>query len=148
MNMSYQLEYGIKNIFVDEYNLTSFRSIGQNEELDFKISNKLQIYEDDKFVIVETEVIINTRADKIEICKLVTLIKFFVNNIEVLKDKKTKEIELPKEFAQSLNSVAISTSRGILFAYNQGTYLDKIIMPLVDTSSIKLEKEIINKSVK
>ncbi len=139
--MSVQLTYGIKNIFVDEYNLTSFRSFEQEEELDFTINNRFRIHEKDNFVRVETDIRITTRTNKLLVCKLVTIIDFSVENIKELENKKTKEIILPKEFAQALNSVAISTSRGILFTYNQGTYLDKVIMPLIDTSKIRLEKE-------
>ncbi|PKL79577.1 MAG: hypothetical protein CVV25_07440 [Ignavibacteriae bacterium HGW-Ignavibacteriae-4] len=145
--MSVQLTYGINNIFVDEYNLASFSSFEQDDELDFTINNRLRINEKDKFVRVETEIRITTRVSKFLVCKLVTFIDFSVENIKELEDKNSKEIILPPEFAFTLNSIAISTTRGILFSYNQGTYLDKVIMPLIDTSKIRLEKEVDKVSV-
>jgi len=142
--MSIQLTYGIKNIIVDEYKLTSFSTFEQDDELDFTINNRLRTNEKDKFVRVETNIKIITRTNKLLVCNLVTFIDFFIENMEILIDE-SNEIVLPDQFAFALNSISISTSRGILFSYNKGTYLDNVIMPLIDTSKTKLEKDVSQK---
>jgi len=65
---------------------------------------------------------------------------FKVNNLNkyITKDKK---INLSDNFIVTINSVAISTTRGLMFSLFKGTFLQGAILPLLDPKSIKKEKK-------
>jgi hypothetical protein len=46
----------------------------------------------------------------------------------------------PKESMVALNSISISTLRGIMFSLFRGTFLHKAILPVVDPKSFTLEE--------
>jgi len=45
-----------------------------------------------------------------------------------------KDINLPSEFITTINSLSLSTSRGILFMLFRGTFLHSAILPIIDSS--------------
>ena len=52
------------------------------------------------------------------------------------KNEKENKYEVPEELEIVLKSAGISTSRGIIFSELEGTYLQGIILPLVDIASL------------
>ncbi len=64
---------------------------------------------------------------------------YTVENLESYWDKKTGKPDLPEDFRVSLNSVAISTSRGIMYSFLKGTYLHGAILPVVNPYAFKIE---------
>ena len=65
---------------------------------------------------------------------------FKVNNLSkyISKDKK---INLSENFIITINSVAISTTRGLMFSLFKGTFLHGAILPLLDPNTIQKEKK-------
>ncbi len=93
----------------------------------FNVENKLA------FVIVT----IGINDDKmVKLASFKTNIIFEVSDIEKFVDKKTKAVIFPAEFIYTLNSVAISTARGLMFSQFRGTYLHNAILPLVDMQKL------------
>ena len=54
---------------------------------------------------------------------------------------ENKEINLSENFIATLNSVAISTTRGLMFSLFKGTFLQGAILPLFDPRQFKKEKK-------
>lgn len=50
-----------------------------------------------------------------------------------------KKITLSNEFITTINSVALSTTRGLMFSLFKGTFLQGAILPLLDPSQYKKE---------
>ena len=46
----------------------------------------------------------------------------------------------PQEFMVAINSISISTLRGIMFSLFRGTFLHKAVLPVVDPKSFTLEE--------
>jgi hypothetical protein len=65
---------------------------------------------------------------------------FSVSNLDSYTDKKSKIVIVPEDFRVKLNSIAISTTRGIMFSFLKGTYLHNAILPIVDVHSFKLNQ--------
>jgi hypothetical protein len=57
---------------------------------------------------------------------------FEFNSFEGFSNGKTSEIELPEAIIVALNSISISTLRGIMFSLFRGTFLHKVILPVID----------------
>ncbi len=47
-----------------------------------------------------------------------------------------KKVNLPDEVVLSINSIAVSTTRGMLFSLFRGTYLHQAIMPVIDLNTL------------
>lgn len=65
---------------------------------------------------------------------------FKVNNLKQYITEK-KEIDIPENFIITINAVAISTTRGLMFSMFKGTFLQGAILPLLDPSQYKKEKK-------
>lgn len=49
------------------------------------------------------------------------------------------DITIPSEFITTINSLSLSTSRGILFMLFRGTFLHSAILPIINPSDFKKE---------
>lgn len=49
---------------------------------------------------------------------------------------KNGKIDIPTEIAQTLNSISISTTRGVLYSELKGTFLHQSILPLINPSTM------------
>lgn len=63
---------------------------------------------------------------------------YVVENIKNFENKKEKKMEFPEDFSVALNSVSISTLRGIMFSQFRGTYLHNAFLPIVNPKSLEL----------
>lgn len=59
---------------------------------------------------------------------------FELQEIDPFLSEETEQVDLPNGLIVSINSVATSTVRGILFSELRGTFLHGINLPLVDPS--------------
>jgi len=57
---------------------------------------------------------------------------FEIVNFEEFIDKKTKNVILPAEVLMVMNSISISTTRGVMFSQFKGTHLHNAILPVID----------------
>jgi hypothetical protein len=53
----------------------------------------------------------------------------------------SKKIDLSENFITTLNSVALSTTRGLMFSLFKGTFLQGAILPLLDPTHYRKEKK-------
>lgn len=53
---------------------------------------------------------------------------------------ENKKINLSENFTTTINSVAISTTRGLMFSMFKGTFLQGAILPLLDPNQYKKER--------
>ncbi|PJC63148.1 MAG: hypothetical protein CO022_00770 [Flavobacteriales bacterium CG_4_9_14_0_2_um_filter_32_27] len=64
---------------------------------------------------------------------------FKVNNLnKYITDNK--KVNLSDNFIVTINSVALSTTRGLMFSLFKGTFLQRAILPLLDPSQYKKER--------
>mgnify|MGYP000917504573 CR=1 FL=1 len=93
----------------------------------------------DKIVVNNCTVIIflDEKKDK-QLCKLTTKILFQVENLsDFIITSTDGKMKLKNECVFPLNSVTISTVRGILFMKNAGTYLNGTIIPIMDVTKMQ-----------
>ena len=61
------------------------------------------------------------------------------NILEMSKYIDGNDITIPSEFITTINSLSLSTSRGILFMLFRGTFLYSAILPIINPSDFKKE---------
>ena len=61
-----------------------------------------------------------------------------IENLEKLLSSDKERVMLPEGFNVTLNSITLSTVRGIAYVRFQGTYLQNAILPIIDPKSFVL----------
>ena len=138
--------------------MSLFNNCNKNDFLDTELkleTDKKSYYINEK---IELKIIVSTNENK----KKIRFEKDF-NNIDinfntpeiqnsfhqVLKQKfiefpsssEKKKIDIPENFIITINSVALSTTRGLMFSLFKGTFLQGAILPLLDPSQYKKERK-------
>jgi len=57
---------------------------------------------------------------------------FKIANFNDFFDSETKQVSFPESSITTLNSITISTTRGIMFAQFKGTFLNRAILPVIN----------------
>ena len=73
--------------------------------------------------------------------QLSTLCIFHVDNFEEVVKIKDGVAQLPTEFINQLNNIAISTTRGVMFTMFRGSYLHRAILPIVYPQQFEPQKQ-------
>ncbi len=60
--------------------------------------------------------------------------------LEKFISSENSKLEFPDDLVSTLNSISISTSRGVMFALFRGTFLHNAILPIVDPKSFVQSK--------
>jgi hypothetical protein len=103
----------------------------------FDIGIETNIDQNQKVVIVSTLVRI-TADDKItELGRVNCACVFSVQNFEeVIVAKDDHVFELANSFAEAINSIAISTTRGFMASELKGTILHYAFLPIIDVKTL------------
>ncbi|MFZ5429775.1 MAG: hypothetical protein ACOZDD_06050 [Bacteroidota bacterium] len=65
---------------------------------------------------------------------------FLVENLDEFRKRDSEEFEIPEFFNTTINSVSLSTIRGIMYSHYKGTFLHNTILPIVNPGDFKKEK--------
>ena len=112
-----------------------------NTVFQFEIDLEHRLNVDEKVVIVVCLVSIYNGKKEELLGQLKSSCIFLIDDLQVYINSKTKALELPEYFATSLNSISISTTRGLMFSFFRGTFLHNAVLPIVDPQSFSIEKK-------
>lgn len=99
----------------------------------FQIAMEHRIDLTNKIVVVLTHVkVVSKDEHPIVYGSVTTSCNFRVEEMEDYHDKTTEIVNFPEPVVVTLNSIAISTTRGIMYSEFRGTYLHGAILPMVD----------------
>ncbi|MEQ8712058.1 MAG: hypothetical protein RIC80_03525 [Cyclobacteriaceae bacterium] len=104
------------------------------------IETKLRI--EDHYLILICEVLVHDQENNHVYGKIKTSCVFMIDNwVEVFNEKK-KNLNMPDKVMLTFYSLAISTTRGVMFSQFRGTYLHNAILPILDPKSLIKNKEV------
>ena len=106
----------------------------------FDINVEIKIINEQSLImaIVSVGILDNKTIDKYGFIRVNCI--FGIDNFASFVNSETKKVDFPKPFITSLNSIALSTTRGIMFDQFRGTFLNGAILPILDPTF--LEKNI------
>ena len=106
----------------------------------FNINVEIKIINEQSLImaIVSVDILDNKTFDKFGFIKVNCI--FGVDDFMSFVDKETKKANFPKQFITTLNSISLSTTRGIMYDQFRGTFLHGAILPILDPTF--LEKNI------
>lgn len=135
------INFQIKGIELLEVNLNNPQVPLNPERIyHFNINVEQRINKDEKLVIVITAVDLIHEPDKQCHATIKTSCVFFVGNILDFVSPNTRQIDLPGHFIIALNSISLSTTRGIMFSQFKGTFMHHVLLPILDPSTLTLTK--------
>ena len=105
---------------------------------DIKIEHKLKT-ENKLFIALIDIGLFNEQRD-LKLGSLTANCIFEIENMNDFINSKTKKINLPDEFVITLNSITISTARGIMFNQFKGTFLHNAILPIINPGSFLIQQ--------
>lgn len=106
-------------------------------QFDLKLEHRLNI--EKQLLIVTCEVSILNESKNTLYGQLKGSCVYWIENMnEYLIGKE--ELSLPEEFITTLNSITISSIRGLMFSYFRGTFLHQAILPVIDPKKMESNK--------
>lgn len=130
MENSIETKYQIKRIEVINFTLIPPLEITHEFHFDVQIQQQVQQKEN----LVMTTIILGIKDSKnISLGSLTILCVFEVEEL----NKLIKNKELMSDFSLKLNTITISTARGVMFGLFRGTFLHPAILPIVDVKVLQ-----------
>jgi len=103
-----------------------------------KLEHKLNV--ENKFIAVIIYIDLFNEQRDLKLGSITASCIFVIDNINDFVDSKSKKISLPEDFITTINSITISTARGIMFDQFKGTFLHSAFLPIVDPKSFVPQK--------
>jgi len=135
------INFGIKEISTLKFSLNNVPGVADITKGDVQFQIVPRSFINYEYSIVGFEIAVNISFEKNgrnNICELITRSSFEVNNLqEFVPPEKKDNPDLPMNFMQTLLSISLSTTRGILAAKTEGSILSGICMPILNPTSFK-----------
>jgi len=106
----------------------------------FNINIEQKINNEEKLVIVTTSVELIHVFDKQCHASIKTSCVFLIENLQDFYSETNNQANLPDQFIVTLNSISLSTTRGIMFSQFKGTFMHNVFLPIVNPSGITKQK--------
>jgi hypothetical protein len=136
------INFQIKGIELLEINLNNPQiPLNVERTYNFSINIEQRINKEEKLVIVITAVDLIHEQDKQCHATIKTSCVFLVENILDFDSSGSQQIDLPEHFIITLNSISLSTTRGIMFSQFKGTFMHNVFLPIVNPSTLILTKK-------
>ncbi|RQO75574.1 hypothetical protein DBR43_09560 [Pedobacter sp. KBW06] len=127
------------------YHLASIELIGTElsipadftgrETYDYDITVQSRLVQKNQMIRLNLE--IQIKAEKIEYGSLSSIFWFSIANYDqVFVKNKSGKYAIPENLLLALNSVSISTARGMMFSAFRGTALHNALLPIIDAKDV------------
>jgi hypothetical protein len=110
-------------------------SIKLTQEFQFRVSLESFINSEKKKLVVTNRIDIRDGSDTPILGSLTAEYHFDIIGVEHIKQNKKGKHLIPNYLQLSVNTIALSTTRGLLFAQFRGTVLHSAILPVIDAAN-------------
>ena len=135
------VEFSLKGIDLVDFALTrpNTPTVDTNA-ITFDIGIQHRVNKENKMVLAIIHVDIYSKEKDFKFGSITVNYAFEVKDLEHFVSKNKDLFDFPEPFITSINSIAISTTRGILFSKLKGTFLHHSFLPIIDPRSFHTEK--------
>lgn len=131
-----EIRFQIKHIEILEFSFKHpNRTFPENSPFRFDMQIKQSVNLEEKNVVVTSKYKIFYNDEKEQIANAEISCVFHIPETMQFSDESTK-FKLPDQVVTTLNSISISTCRGILFSLFRGTPLHSVILPIINPKEI------------
>jgi len=104
----------------------------------FDIEHRLNL--ENNIIVVICSIEILEESERISIGNLSTRFTYELKDLDDFIDGETKKVSFPDDFIFNLNTISLSTVRGIMYSNFKGTFLHNAYLPIIDTKGLKPNK--------
>ena len=108
-------------------------------QFNFDINIQQRISGEEKLIIVAPTISVRIDNGKEVYGRFKANVFFDIQNLDDFKNTDTNKFDIPETFITTLNSISISTSRGLVFSAFKGTFLHSAILPVINPGDFKKE---------
>lgn len=139
-----QLQFGIKEIKIINFSLNNsieIQELPSDHPYTFEINASPNFNKIDKIigVVFNVKIFVTPKKEK-NVCKLSLLMNFHILNFDKVVIEEGENIMVPDPVMHHLIALTLSTTRGVLFDKLQGSFLSKIILPIIDVTKLTKNK--------
>jgi hypothetical protein len=139
MEKEQNISFRLKNIELLQSSLASIDYVITNETIfKFNINIEHLVNINENYIAVKPNVEIFTEENDFVLGKLSSSLIFEFENLNSYV--VVNEVKLPSDIIIAMNSISISTIRGIMFSTFKGTYLHNAFLPVIDPKAFNIEK--------
>lgn len=139
MEQEKNISFRLKNIEFSESSIIGIDyTISTNTIFKFNIKIEHLVNIDENWIAIKPNVEIFTEESDIILGKISSSLIFEFENLANYIVEK--EVKLPSDIIIAMNSISISTIRGIMFSTFKGTYLHNAFLPVIDPKAFNIEK--------
>lgn len=128
-NLNFQLR-GME--ILDSCLIAPTSPLPSNPKFQFDLSIEHRVNLENNLVIVICKVGIQSESKEILYGELSGSCIFFIEMLDEYFVQETNQLTLPDNFVVTLNSVTISSIRGLMFSFFRGTFLHQAVLPIID----------------
>lgn len=138
----FKTELQIKAIDIIEYTIKlPQQDVGSPTLFNFNVGVETRMNPAEQAVLVLVNIDVTTPDQKLILASIKTGCQFWVSNFEeIIKIKAEEAPFIPQTLLEVINSISISTTRGILYGQFKGTFLHSAILPILDPKSFKQQE--------
>lgn len=130
---TYNVNFQLKGIELLDINLKHPQvQLSEERTYDFNVNIQHLINHEEKRVVVNTTVEAIHREGQSAHAFIKTKCVFFIENFSDFIVENTNEVNFPQQFIVTLNTIALSTTRGIMYCHFKGTFMHDVLLPIVD----------------
>lgn len=130
------IDFSLKGVELLSFNLTQpVENSHNNITFNFDIRSEIKLNNEQKLVLVIISIDLFDQEKTIKLGNISTSCIFEVPNYDLYVDLKNNGVNFPEDFIITINSISLSTTRGIMFSQFRGTYLHNAILPVIDPKS-------------
>jgi hypothetical protein len=139
MEQAQNISFRLKNIELLQSSLSAIDyAISMDTIFKFNINIEHLVIINENCIAVKPNVEIFTQENNFILGNLSSSLMFEIENLaSYVVDE---EVKLPTDIIVAINSISISTIRGILFSTFKGTYLHNAFLPVIDPKAFNIEK--------
>jgi hypothetical protein len=91
------------------------------------------------FIVVNINV--NSEDNKLLLAKMSVNFVFEIENFEEVIKEKDQKFDIPEQIIHLLNTISVSTLRGIMYERFRGTFLHNFLIPIIHGRSLLPQKK-------
>ena len=135
------VEYRIKAVELVDLSLTApATALPEKEKVQFDINIQHQIDNANSCVLVFCAVAIKNNSRELTLGNIRSCCVFEILNMSSFFNDDNEAYDFPDVLVTVMNSITISTTRGMMASQFRGTFLSKAVLPIIDPNALTLEK--------
>lgn len=129
-----KIQFQVRGIELIDFSLNSPNVIlPEAHAINYNTNILSRIDKDNKLIYIVVNIDVTDLEQKVKYARVEVSIIFQVNNFEeVVTFKSDSTVHIESHINEILNSISVSTTRGVMFGLFRGTFLHYAILPIID----------------